>query len=320
MLKAKLSGKVRRSAAFTLIELLVVIAIIAILIGLLIPAVQKVRASAQMTSCKNNMKQIVLASMSYESANTTLPPGTNSASYIGTLAYILPYLEQGNIYAQLPSSMFILTDTTNTPSNTGSAGVWWNTPGGAVGYPARSKVSTYICPSDVLQGAGAPTSGEWAYLYTSSYTIYGGYFTGLPLPNAIGNYVPNSGYIGGGDPALQGPFDLNSSTRLTSVTDGTSQTVFFGETLGGTDTGTRDFIPTWAGAGSMAAAWDIVTPSQWYMFSSMHQGQVNFGFGDGSVRSFNKVASASNPQYQQFLNATGMGDGQIVVWSALGSN
>jgi prepilin-type N-terminal cleavage/methylation domain-containing protein/prepilin-type processing-associated H-X9-DG protein len=117
---------VRRSA-FTLIELLVVIAVIAILIGLLVPAVQKVREAADRTQCQNNLKQLGLALHNYHDTYKRLPPGGDARGF-SAQALLLPYLEQGNLYKTINFNV--------SPTNAANS------------FPMAQVVLVFVCPSD----------------------------------------------------------------------------------------------------------------------------------------------------------------------------
>ena len=195
-----------RRLAFTLIELLVVIAIIAILIGLLLPAVQKVREAAARMSCENNLKQLGVSFHLYHDAFRVLPPGyTASGTYVngGTDtspgwawgSYILPFIEQNNLYNQFNFAL---------PAQDSPA--------------IQTVVKTFLCPSDIIApGPFAVTDNNWNPICTIAPSSYAACCGGN---NGSGGTVSTSAATG------NGCFYRNSGVRLTDITDGTSNTVF----------------------------------------------------------------------------------------------
>jgi prepilin-type N-terminal cleavage/methylation domain-containing protein/prepilin-type processing-associated H-X9-DG protein len=353
----------RKRVGFTLIELLVVIAIIAVLISLLLPAVQKVREAAARSQCTNNLKQIGLAAHNYESAQSTLPAaylgstpineaggqlgqfyyGVNPDTYIGGMALLLPFMEQDNIYRQInlnwPTRWFCNNAPNTTPVVTTAAEVAANSNVQA----ALNIVKTYQCPSNpaidppstVLQwqrlnqhiwNSNFPTTAVPAGTYPGSGTTatssYGYRLFGLAYifgccddeypkagatftqPFGRTDYVPVIGSAGKGTHTTvtasapyypialslyEGAITNRNAKTLAQIADGTSNTLMFGESIGGVSNNVRSMTTVWMGAGGLATTYCGLpnnSPNQSALnFSSGHTGVVNFVFCDGSVRS-----------------------------------
>jgi prepilin-type N-terminal cleavage/methylation domain-containing protein len=309
-----------RRSAFTLIELLVVIAIIAVLIGLLLPAVQKVREAANRMSCQNNLKQIALACHAYHDQNLTLPPGivdhtskgaansgfTFAAPCVGVLTFCLPYLEQSNIFKQLQVMQ---------PSNLTRPTGWWNY--GIDFTLAQTHIKNFLCPSDRPQDSSIGTFIIF-YCDANSLTLTGGYYPN-PTGNLFGrtNYQGCGGSIGAPQVNFYGKW-MGMLTDLSDVSlgqatarDGLSNTFLIGEALGGSaPPAARDFSAAWIGAGSLATAWGLQANSNWYQFGSLHTGIVQFAFGDGGVHGvkYGQTSTFFSNDWYIFMELSGYSD------------
>jgi prepilin-type N-terminal cleavage/methylation domain-containing protein/prepilin-type processing-associated H-X9-DG protein len=294
----------QKRQAFTLIELLVVIAIIAVLIGLLLPAVQKVCEAANRMQCQNNLKQLALACHGYHDANQVFPRGAvlswdqNGPTW-GFLALILPYVEQNNLYQQA-----------NIPNDPISA------------HPAQvaTQLKVFLCPSDPVSNNGPDTTDPsigpgpaTAYGYSNYNGVCGANWGGDPngtgwIPfgytpiwsNQGTNNASWDGFANGdgifswrdvnGFLASQGfPVFHNSNVRLTDITDGTSNTFMLGEVSPKYNVGCNWIHMTDSTATCAIPPNNtqfVADPTNWTMvqsFRSFHPGGLSFAYADGSV-------------------------------------
>src|SRR5262245_38928249 len=243
------SRKGQRSG-FTLIELLVVIAIIAILIGLLLPAVQKVREAAARMSCSNNLKQIGLAIHNYASANGDYLPtggegtGPDTGGGVKTVmdntstwTQLLPYLEQNNVYVQIDTSIRYSQQVAN--QNAGNLAIVDSGAGNIA--PFNAVIKTYVCPSNPSQGSSGRDSqgfGICDYMptvYTDIDPITGLRWqaTSASANGRVPGLLHATGVRGASGQYDQPGASLSTAAlKIGAVPDGTSNTIAIGEDVG----------------------------------------------------------------------------------------
>ena len=268
-------SKTNSRYAFTLVELLVVIAIIGILIGMLLPAVQQVREAARRTECLNNLRQIGLGILNYESAHQELPPGWETIDQTdpvsdngwGWSAFILPQLEGVNLQNQLnfrlpitdPSHVDILEESLPVyacPSETG---------------PETVDLNGDIASPNATFGAALPVSSNPIMVGRSNYS---GMFGNVEIDD---------------DPANgPGAFFANSNIKLGRFTDGLSNTVIVAErTLNLGAVSWVGVVPRVDGAAERIVGAADHAPNDpdggFEDFSSYHPGGINVVLGDGSA-------------------------------------
>lgn len=272
---------------FTLVELLVVMAIIGILVSIILPAVQQAREAARRAQCKNNLKQLGLALHNFESQHQTLPPGWlvtdwEEAEY-GWAAFLLPFMEESNLYERLTPTEIRLHDAMLDASKREAL---------------QTNIASMRCPSD--------TSADLLVSTDPSYPTWDRMFNCVTCPTgfepAVANYVGNGGFYDmSGDFDNNGVFEGNRSVRLAGIQDGASNTFLVGERnercKAGTWIGVRnppgfDQWGTYYVRGRVSVPLNDPRESDHvdYLlgcpegFASNHTGGGNFLFGDGSVR------------------------------------
>jgi len=279
----------RRSRGFTLIELLVVISIIAVLIGLLLPAVQSAREAARRMQCTNNLKQLALAALNYESVQNVLPAGSFSrrAAWPGSkwgfsvFVSLLPFYEQGPAYQTVNFDTGCFVGQNITVAAMGFSALW---------CPSDAVVSQPLT-ADLTMYPGAP-AGNWKQFKTSYAAVVGSWNLMLHIDDATFTLRKNN---------MNGMIPPHGSIRIGDVTDGMSNTLMFAEHVQGifppadqaafhdwnsgqwVDAQIAGYYPVNAYKSFLNLS---TATSRTYLamdIASYHPGGANTAFGDGSV-------------------------------------
>lgn len=299
----------RHPRGFTLIELLVVIAIIGFLVGMLVPAVQKVRAAAARAECQNNLKQLSLAIANYETAVKRFPPATVSAPSQNNWApFLFPYIEEGNRVADYSFS-------------TG----WWQSPNREI---VAVSLKILNCPATPNPGRMQDKPESTPPNKTGAVTDY---FATLGASSDINASLPaNAQYAAGTElgGVLVACTTADKASRRKQLIDGASNTVILGECAGREDVWRRGVmtpnsftapyararggawattdnpyaigqLKTWVPSGSTAGiipgSIAINNSNEWgHAFYSFHASGANFAFADGSVRFLDEGTDLKN--------------------------
>ena len=350
-----LQGSSRAGTArhgFTLVELLVVIAIIGTLVGLLLPAVQSAREAARRSACQNNMKQLGLANLNYESAQKKLPPGQivpknfgdlaagngwNDYTLVGHLIYLMPYMEQTQVYSPFPGSMKMNANDFATYGNGADPKRqnYWVYPD--VNKVTGTRMSGLICPSDNAEAARKVGSSEFTIFITVDPTAGSSYYLNDEAPDPITSNHHVTNYLGcAGRSELDGKYFTSNAAYITAADtykgifrpseargvkdcmDGTTSTIAFGEVLGSFTDGVkgvgRQTCMSYM-CGGMPMHWMTTSfggsrsdprSRTWYRFGSMHAGGlIGYSMVDGSVKN---IAVDTDPL--TLLQLAGSADGQ----------
>lgn len=275
--------------AFTLIELLVVIAIIAILIGLLLPAVQKVREAASRMKCQNNLKQLGIGVHSYHDTYSQFIPAGSTITQLSWHVGILPFIEQDALFKKFSQANGSYITT------------------GKYDLAVSNRIGAYLCPSQIEgekmiltpvppHNINAPEVINNAPPYTTHY--YGIFGPAGANPTTGAAYVFEVNDPTHGQMARQGMFQRTDTVKLANITDGTSNTLMIGEMSWVSHTAGTRFrgwprgcdpaanTPVCAGVKSVANAINAYSNVRFneMPFGSSHSGGTNFALGDASVR------------------------------------
>lgn len=328
--------------AFTLVETVISLAIVAILAGILLPAVNSVRESVRRINCQSNLRNLALANANFEAAHKRLPPGylgsSNtqvhdlSARWIGNIVYVMPFIEQSSIYEVFSQRRNLnprirYTHPNDKPERFRN---WWSdndrdpTYAESCWETAHASISILLCPSDSpLQNSTQTISviHTWSVGDTNNLSI-----DGFEMP--VGSGLGRTNYLGvagrGGSTASAkwqrwlGVFSNGSETKLSQITDGTSNTLLMGEVTG-------NWSNTSVPSGRLSSfVWTCPPlPTGWGLkdhfrsgyshtdsrFNSLHQSIVNFCLVDGSCAS---LSVEIDDRVFQALGA--FADGKVVVY------